>query len=105
MRLALGRLLNRSGPGEAPAPEASVHEGSSDVAFVNEAWRVARGNGIDRELAARQMEMTRRLIVALHLFQSSSDRWQLVLSILTATLILFAAASVYLAWALLQRTS
>jgi hypothetical protein len=58
-----------------PTPERSVHEGTSDIAMVNEAWRRAEGNGVDRELAARQIAMDQRVIAALERFNTKSDKW------------------------------
>jgi hypothetical protein len=61
---------------ETPKPdEVSLHAGTSDIALANEAERLARGNSRELVLMARQTEMSRRVIVALEKFSSSSDRW------------------------------
>lgn len=83
-------------------PEQSIHEGTSDEALVNEVTRRAAG-ALNAEIAARQMEMTRRNIVALRAFNASSDRWSRILVALTVVLVVFTAALIYLAWALLER--
>src|SRR2546430_498228 len=66
-----------------PDREVSIHAKTSDDALVNEASRLSN----NAEIAQRQMEMTRRLIVAIRAFKTSSDRWQLVLAIITLVLI------------------
>jgi hypothetical protein len=83
--------------------EKSVHETTSDEALVNEAHRLA-DNETASMIGARQMEMTRRLIVALRAFSKSSDRWAKILAALNVALILLTLILAYLAWALLNRT-
>lgn len=87
--------------GEPVNPEISKHEATSEAALVNEAERIY--SGADGQIVSRQMEMTRRNNVALRAFNASSDRWSKVLVALTAVLVVFTAALIYLAWALLER--
>ena len=89
--------------------EVSVHENTSNEALVNEAHRLA-GGATNAVIAARQMEMTRRLIRALEASQRSADAWAKRLVILTAVLVVFTATliavaieSAYLTWVLLER--
>lgn len=74
------------------SPEVSVHELTSDEALVNEATRLA-DNETDAMIMARQMEMSRRLSLAIRAFNRSADRWSRVLFfsglvLLAATLVL-----------------
>lgn len=86
-----------------PEPERSVHAGTSDIELVNEAHRLAEGNGLHPVLMARQMAMNHRVIVALEKFNESSDRWAKRLVALTIMLIVFTVVLVVLTGALLQR--
>jgi hypothetical protein len=85
------------------AATKSVHETTSEVRIVNEAWRLADGGGLNAQLMAFQMEMTRRNNVALRAFNASSDKWSKTLIAATVVLIVFTGVLIYLAWALLQR--
>jgi hypothetical protein len=86
------------------ADERSVHEHTSDEALVNEAERLADGASAAR-VAARQMEMTRRLNVTLRTFNQSSDRWSRRLFYATWVLLAATLAIVILTLALLLRAS
>jgi hypothetical protein len=59
----------------AEAEEVSVHAETSDIALSNEAYRMAKGNNREWEIMARQIEMTRRDIVAVERFADSSEVW------------------------------
>ncbi len=58
-----------------PEPEKCAHDGTSDIALVDEAFREAEGNGLDRVLMARQIAMNQRVIAALEKFNAKSDQW------------------------------
>lgn len=94
--------------GERRKSRESVHEGTSDEALVNEAWRLSTAD--NARILAAQMELTRRLMLALRAFNASSDEWSqrlatltVALVVLTVVLIAIAVESTYLAWVLLDR--
>lgn len=85
------------------APKPSVHEGTSEEDIVNEMWRMSDQQGLNAVMMAFQAEMTRKNNVALRAFKASSDRWQLVLAILSLVLIGVGIETAYLAWVLIER--
>ena len=92
-----------------PKSETSIHAGTSEAQLVNEV--AARGKGEPIAwLSGREMEMTRRLIVAIQAFNASSDRWSrrlmlltIVLAMLTLALVAIGVESAYLIWVQLER--
>ena len=87
--------------------ERSPHDAASEEALVNEVHR--RGDDPNTWLASRQMELTRRNIVALREFNASSDKWSkrivvltVALAVLTVLLAVIAIETAYLTWVLLE---